>query len=153
MVEGPYSFDPILHFVATWKNGKRGHYSCFGMIRGWNMKVPLKMTYPELFSFAKYDQITILNFINTECWGDHLHTPLWSSQSIIRWHDSLHFNAGRFLKMQWQELFFSFNEHLQEAPSCSNRFELLQKIGRAQAESKHKIYFWLVAHNRINTKV
>ena len=115
----------------------------------------MRQQYLELFSFAKESNITLRRFRQSTNWTDIFHTPLsiqaWDQlQEMMRkcppetdnkdiWtcHGKQTFSARIMYKHLW--------EHNQGS-------ELLSKLWKTTSRLKHKIFFWLVLHNRINTR-
>lgn len=117
----------------------------------------LEQKFPELHSFAVRDTISVQEFCESESWIEQFHMPL-STQAY-----------NQFLQLE--DLIPSLDRHGKDIWTCNglkNKFSsmlmykhlmgneeghpIFNLIWKSSSRLRHKIFFWLVAHCRINTR-
>jgi hypothetical protein len=123
----------------------------------WNGK-NLKLSYPELFSFATNAEITVKSVLQAEAFEDNFHLPL-SVEAYDRFCEleiymqSLQQSND---KDKWTYIWGSQDyssvkayKHLIGAQRVHLVYRMLWK---SSDQLKHKVFFWLLLKNRLNTR-
>jgi hypothetical protein len=119
---------------------------------------PLQGQFPHLYSFAKDDSSSVVKVLNSEDLADHFNLPL----SEEAYSEFLHLRLllkslpGSHLADQWSAFGSSSHFSVSKAYKDLMGFHIscpsLKWVWKSYRQSKHKVFCWLLIHNRLNSR-
>lgn len=118
---------------------------------------PFQHKFPELHSYAIDDTLSLQRFYASEDWTEHLHMPL-SSQAFSQFNqlEELITKLSNNRKDKWvcngQANKYSSMQMYKHLMGDVEGHRIFKLIWSSSSRLQHKIFVWLVAHCRINTR-
>jgi hypothetical protein len=121
----------------------------------------LHQTFPHLVTFAKFTDWTVEKVVHTEYLEDMFHLPL--SQQAYEEFQSLESLCQRTLRTIhagnkdtwtyiWGNAKFSSQDAYKAMIGYSPAPKIFSLIWKSSCQAKHKFFFWLLLHDRLNTR-
>ena len=124
-------------------------------------KCCMSQEFPHLYSFAKNIDISVGQAIHNEFLEDLFHLPLTSEayQEFLTFENTLEevkLNSQLDLNDEWTYIWgseiFSTKKAYNVLIGVQNTSPLFAYIWKSSCQAKHKIFFWLLLHDRLNTR-
>jgi len=139
--------------AAEIKDGK----TCLFWDDLWLNKVP-RIHYPELYSFARVEDMIVHMALNAEEPEFIFHFPLSpiAAQQLVEIAESLESlpasNDTDIWTYIWGTPFFSTSKAYKHLNGHMPTHALFQKIWMSSCQAKHKVFFWLLLRDRLSTR-
>lgn len=149
-----------LHLLPSFKQASSCTVSSGSSILFWKDNWEgeiLQQKFPELYSFAKNDSLSIKRFCAATHWTEHFHLPL-SNQAFNQFTQleeiipELHHSDKDKWICNGQASKYSSMLMYNHLMGENEGHPIFKLIWNSSSRLKHKIFFWLVVHCRINTR-
>jgi hypothetical protein len=119
---------------------------------------PLQGQFPHLYSFSKDDNTSVIKVLNLEDLAEHFNLPL----SEEAYSEFLHLQllleslTGSHLPDRWSA--FGSTSHFKVSNAYKSLMgnhiscPSLKWVWKSCCQSKHKVFCWLLIHNRLNSR-
>jgi hypothetical protein len=121
----------------------------------------LHQRFPHLFTFAKYTNWNVEKVVHTEFLEDMFHLPL-SQQAYEEFQNLEVVCQNTLIKIQegngdkwnyiWGNNEFSSQRAYRVMIGYSPTPKIFTRIWKTSCQAKHKFFFWLLLHDRLNTR-
>jgi hypothetical protein len=121
----------------------------------WNGQV-LKLTYPQLYSFAKADMISLKSILVLDNIQNHFHLPL--SEEVYEQFCDLNVlllslqdeGQNDIWSYMWGNKEYSVQRAYLQLSRSSYVHPAFNWIWKSKCQAKQKVFFWLLLHDRLN---
>lgn len=122
------------------------------------MGQPLKLSFPELFSFVKKPAISLNSVISLDSPINLFNLPL-SVQAFAQFQelqevlqDFPHSNESDSWFYIWGSFTFTSKQAYQQLLSFRGAAPIFKWIWKSSCQPKHKVFFWLLIQDRLSTR-
>jgi hypothetical protein len=123
----------------------------------WNDITPA-LAFPELFSFAKNENITFRLAVSSDDFTSNLNLPLSveAHQQLLLLQDIISrreiFGGNDLWKYSWGTSHFSTAKAYRVLKVGPSAHPVYQWIWKSKCQMKHKVFFWLILKDRVSTR-